>query len=134
MPVGEVVDYIGKGVQFPFTISSDTGSIKTSIELDRIYQSIRQILNTPIGFRPMLPEFGCSINELVFEPLDFLLPLALDAIQTAIERWEKRVEIIRVSHVIEQERGRILFSIEFNVINSNVEGNLVYPFYLRDKE
>lgn len=62
------------------------------INIDSIYQSIYNILNTRRGERAHLPEFGCDLEDIPFEPLDddtaFLI---FEIITEAISRWEPRV-------------------------------------------
>jgi len=61
-------------------------------DLDSIYQSIGNILSTPKNTRLFRPEFGSSIENLLFEPMDDETVASLyDTIILAIQQWEPRV-------------------------------------------
>jgi len=63
-------------------------------DLDSIYQSIGNILATPRNTRLFLPEFGSSLEDLLFEPMDEETVSSLyDAIVLAIQQWEPRVTL-----------------------------------------
>lgn len=63
-------------------------------DLQSIYQSIGNILATPKNTRLFLPEFGSTIEDLLFEPMDAQTEASLyDAIVIAIDEWEPRVSL-----------------------------------------
>lgn len=69
-----------------------TGTLVTDIQA--IYQSIYNILNTIPGERLFLPEFGANLEGLLFELINDLTAFSiLNEITNAINRWEPRVSI-----------------------------------------
>lgn len=63
-------------------------------DLQSIYQSITNILATPKNTRLFLPEFGSTIENLLFEPMTEETAASLyDTIIIAIQQWEPRVTI-----------------------------------------
>lgn len=61
-------------------------------DVESVYQSIGNIISTPVGTRFFNPEFGSEIENLLFEPIDDITTARLyDALVEAIERWEPRV-------------------------------------------
>jgi len=131
------LDFLGKGLRFPFGFTRSSGgaeiSATTSAEHAHIQEAIVQILGTPIGERFMRPEFGSRLKDLVFEPNDEVLKGLVRAyVIEAIERWEKRVYVTGVSFdesPLTIDQNVLLVRISYRVISSQVEGNLVYPFY-----
>ena len=125
--------FLGRGIRFPFRFSDRTGGTEESSEHDRIRESILQILETRPGERFMRPEFGSRVKDLVFEQNDAVLKgLLRFHITGAIKRWEKRVVVINVSFDESPkatDANRLLVRIAYRVIQSQVEGNIVYPFY-----
>ncbi len=81
----------------------------------------------------MNPEFGSRLNDLVFEPIDEVLRgLIRHYVIDAIKRWEKRVVITGVSFentTADTDRNLLLVRLAYRVIRSQVDGNLVFPFY-----
>lgn len=129
-------DFLGKGLKFPFSFQRRSGgaqiSTVTSMNHAHIHESILQILGTRPGERFMNPEFGSHVRDLVFEPNSHVLKgLLRHYIIDAIERWEKRVVVTDVSFdnspdVI--DANALPVRISYKVIDTQVEGNLVWPF------
>jgi len=130
--------FLGQGLRFPFRFSERTGGTEESSEHDRIRESILQILETRPGERLMRPEFGTRVKDLVFEENDAVLKgLLRFHITDAIKRWEKRVVVTNVSFDESFEAtdaNRLLVRISYRVTQSQVEGNLVWPFCAEESE
>lgn len=130
------MDFLGKGLRFPFAFQKRSGGAQistiTSMDHAHIHESILQILGTRPSERFMNPEFGSHLKDLVFEPNDSVLKgLLRHYVIDAIERWEKRVYVSDVSFDESPEMtdaNTILVHISYRVIDTQVEGNLVYPF------
>ena len=131
------LDFLGKGLRFPFRFERRSGgamvSAATSLEQAHIHESILQILGTRPGERFMRPEFGSRVRDLVFEQNDTVLKgLLRHWIIDAITRWEKRVYVTDVSFDdsgVNTDRNLLLVRIAYRVIQGQVEGNMVYPFW-----
>lgn len=65
-----------------------------------IEESIKDILQTPLGSRVMLPEYGSRLYELIDKKIDdeFRANLSWYVIE-AVEKWEKRIKIDEVKLV-----------------------------------
>lgn len=132
------LDFLGTGFSFPFRFSPTGGGLQKNLgvssasDIELINDSLEYILSTQIGERPMRRDFGCQLRELVFEPNDPLLDAKIDFyINVCIQKWEKRIYLtdIRIDRS-ERKRGLLTLDVTYRIISSNVEGNLVYPFYL----
>ena len=123
---------IGQGVAFPVKYAQG-GGIALSNAGQRIRDSIHLILSTRIGERPMNPEFGSRLYQLVFEPNDLTLKGVLRFYTAeAISRWEKRVKITDISFIddYEDDNNTIGIRIEYVIHNTHMRGSYVYPFTL----
>ncbi|WP_454719324.1 GPW/gp25 family protein [Citrobacter freundii] len=61
-------------------------------------QSVSDILNTPIGSRVLVRDYGSRLFELVDSPRDDLLRLrVIAATATALARWEPRLRVSKVT-------------------------------------
>lgn len=90
-----------KGISFPFRIDGRGGvatSELTPQNLERIKESIAQIVRTNIGERIMEVTFGSNISRFVFSNLENISTRALlkHELTKAIEKWEKRVVVDNV--------------------------------------
>ena len=88
-----MTEIIGSGLAFPLQVDRRGGIALARDEQD-IDQAIQLILGTAPGERPMRPEFGCGVHDFVFDSIDAnTVGRMEDAIRTALERWEPRIEV-----------------------------------------
>jgi uncharacterized protein len=126
-----VSEIIGTGVGFPLRVDRQ-GAIALVSGSDDINEAITLILSTAQGERPMRPLFGCGIHDYVFESIDAYTIGRLEReVRIAIDRWEPRIEIARLSiDTSEAEVGKLAIELEYIVRATNDRRNLVYPFYV----
>ncbi len=75
---------------FPFSAVPETGRINASGGDEAIRGKIIQVLFTAPGERVNLPQFGCGLFNLVFEPNNAVLAAAMQfTIGQALIRWLK---------------------------------------------
>ena len=124
-------EIVGSGVAFPLQVNPRGGVALAGGEED-IDQALALILSTAPGERPMRPEFGCEVHDLIFDNIDAATVGKMDtAVRTALDRWEPRVEITDVefdlAHAVD---GQIVIDVTYRVRSTNHMRNLVYPFYV----
>ncbi len=89
---------------FPFNVNKD-GWITVGEDDDAIRGMIVQVLFTSPGERVNLPEFGCGLFDLVFEPNNSILAAAMQfRVGEALKRWmenEIKVDGVNVESVDE---------------------------------
>jgi phage baseplate assembly protein W len=100
-----------------------------------IEESIRVILGTAFGERPMRPDFGCEIHDYVLGPVtpDATGQMA-SAVRESLVRWEPRVEIERVDVTVGDDPSVVYIDIRYLVRDTNDPRNLVFPFYTIGEE
>jgi hypothetical protein len=125
------VDFIGKGWAFPLRTDA-TGSIALVAGDREISESIRLILATAPGERPMRPEFGCAIHDLVFAPADAATAGEIAyAVRKALEYWEPRITLDDVIvDFSSSDEGALYIDIRYRLRDTNDPRNLVFPFYV----
>ncbi|MGB3185595.1 MAG: GPW/gp25 family protein [Ornithinimicrobium sp.] len=125
------VDFVGAGWAFPLSTDA-TGGIALVVRDAEIQESIRLILGTALGERPMRPEFGCRIHDRVFGAANSSLAgqIAGD-VREALNRWEPRVELLDVTASFDQvDAGTLYVDIGYTIRGLNDPRNLVFPFYV----
>ena len=124
-------EIIGSGLAFPLQVDP-RGGIALAGGGEDIDQALSLILSTAPGERPMRPEFGCELHDLVFDNIDAATIGRMEtAIRGALDRWEPRVEVTDVGFDLERtDRGELLILITYRVRATNHMRNLVYPFYV----
>ena len=64
--------------------------------VDDIAQSLRIILNTPLGSNPLRPLFGCNMLAYLDQPENIAVPNLMRETSRAIALWEPRIMLERV--------------------------------------
>jgi phage baseplate assembly protein W len=124
-------EIVGSGVAFPLQVNPRGGVALAGGEED-IDQALGLILSTAPGERPMRPEFGCEVHELIFDNIDAATVGKMEtAVRTALDRWEPRVEVTEVDFDLGHAAdGQIVIDVTYRVRSTNHMRNLVYPFYV----
>jgi phage baseplate assembly protein W len=128
-------EFIGSGWAFPLKTDA-TGSIALVSGDEEIKESIRIILATAQGERPMRPEFGCGIHDHVFSPADATTAgLIIYEVKTALARWEPRISVNDVKISMDSAvQATLYIDITYSVKGTNDPRNLVFPFYVIPEE
>lgn len=130
--------FLGEGIEYPFKLQFVNDYIQgTSVKDSKYFKKVRMaiwmLIDTRLGERVMLPNYGCRLHELCFEPVPIVKLLGPRMVQEALDAWEPRVNInsIVTEELKSKETTVILFHINYQIIRANVPDNLVYPFYLQ---
>ena len=123
-------DFVGRGWAFPLRLDS-TGAFALSGGDQDVAESIRLILGTSPGERPLRPEFGCAIHELLFDTIDAALAGRVGAlVEAALTRWEPRIEVLGVTANPDPAAPHVLrIAVDYRISATNDRRNLVFPFY-----
>ena len=111
--------FLGKGFAFPPEVDPVTGHFRMAEGEEDIRQAIYIILMTRLKERAMLPEFGCNLQEYIFDLPD-----------TAFESRLRQVEVTVDKKDL--PRGTIYLNISYYVRATNNPNNLVFPYYLEE--
>ena len=84
----------------------------------------------------MRPEFGCTIWEQIFAPVE---PNTLGAMEhatlDALNRWEPRIDVESVQATPDEtDHSRVRINVSYVIKATNDRRNLVYPFYTIPRE
>lgn len=123
-------ELVGRGIAFPMRVST-TGGLATVTDDDEIRESIRLVLGTAYGERPMRPEYGCGIHDFVFSPSNATTAgrVAYE-VRQSLERWEPRIAVDDVRVTFDSEDTAVMYiAVSYAVRGTNDPRNLVFPFY-----
>ncbi len=123
--------FLGTGWSFPPQFDKSDSKTRMLKDEADIQSSLEILLSTRQGERVMLPDYGCDLHELVFEPLTTTFKTYIaDLIRTAILYYEPRIEVEKIDlNDTGELEGRILITITYKVRATNSRFNFVYPFY-----
>lgn len=124
-------ELIGTGISFPLQ-ADQRGVLALSQGVSDIEQAMRLILGTAPGERPMRPEFGCAVHDLVFDTIDAEMVGKVEtAVHRALARWEPRIDVESLDFdLAEVDQGKLSITINYRVVATSRLYNLVYPFYV----
>jgi len=130
--------FLGVGWRFPVQLATDEDGkerMAVSRYVQSVEESIRVILGTARGERVMRPDFGANLNRLTFSPNNTSTAgLAIFYVQEALKKWEPRIELLNVDAGPDKsDADTLLITIDYRIVSTNTEHNLVYPFYLGSK-
>ena len=123
--------FLGTGWSFPPTFDRSVGTVQMTSDETDIARSLQILLSTRKGERVMQPEYGCNLDELIFEPLTTTFKTYIrDLIATAILYYEPRIEVERIDlDETDELQGKVVISIEYIVRATNSRFNFVFPYY-----
>lgn len=123
--------FLGRGWSFPPVFDEKTASLRMVEEEEDISQSIFLLLSTRPGERIMQPDYGCELQNLVFEKINAdTVGKIEDFIATSILYYEPRVTLEKIDVDASDElNGYLQIELEYLIRKTNVRTNIVYPFY-----
>ena len=123
--------FLGRGWGFPPEF--DHGNeVRMAEKEEDIRESLFILVSTVPGERLMHPDYGCGLNQLVFEPMSSTLFRKIrDRIEYAILMFEPRVKLIEITvEPVPGDEGILYVTIDYYVRQTNSRQNMVYPMYL----
>lgn len=122
--------FVGRGWAFPLRIGP-TGGIALVGGDREIEEAIRLVMATAPGERPMRPEFGCAIHDLVFAPVNESTAGRIQhEVHNSLDRWEPRIEVHGVEVTVGDDPGVLHIDVRYAVRGTNNPRSLVFPFYV----
>jgi phage baseplate assembly protein W len=122
--------FIGRGFGFPMRVNA-TGGIAMVTDHQELEESMRLILGTAIGERPMRPLFGCRVHDRLFDSINAMtFALVAQDVQDAIAMWDPRVDVedVIVTRHPDNESA-LLIEIRYTPRAFYDPRTLVFPFY-----
>lgn len=102
------------------------GGLETISDRAGVRQALLLLLLTRPGERVLRPTYGCELHKLLFWPNDDTTAgLAIHYVRQAIERWEPRVDRVRVDAQRNPESdSRLDITLEYRVRSTGDEDRL----------
>jgi phage baseplate assembly protein W len=127
--------FVGRGISFPMRVNA-TGGLALVSNDEEIAESIRLILGTSPGERPMRPDFGCPIHDHVFAPADSsIIGMITFEVRNSLAAWEPRIDVLDVIVTRDESRPSLLYiDVTYEINDTNDPRNLVFPFYVIPEE
>jgi phage baseplate assembly protein W len=126
--------FLGRGWAFPPSFDHHSRSVEMVKNEEDIIESLRILLATTPGERPMEPEYGCDLSPLAFQRLDLNLEtFMINNIKKAIANHEPRIRVNAIQLATEDKlEGTIGIKVDYTIRATNAAQNMIYPYYLEN--
>ncbi len=129
--------FLGRGWSFPPTFNVETGLVEMVSDIKDIEQSLYILLSTSIGERVLQPNYGCNLNDYMFDALNnSLIGIIKHHVENSILYYEPRIiaENVTVTGPDSTElfEGKFTISIEYSIPEINSRFNYVYDYYINE--
>lgn len=109
-----------------FGIDPTVKDLKKDLDINAVKNSIKNILQTKKMERRMLPEFGASLEQLLFEPIDETTAKRIGKIMIdELAYWEPRITVTNLLVVADEEGMRYDITLEYSIQSSNISRDSV---------
>ena len=123
--------FLGTGWSFPPTFDRTAAEVVMTFGVEDIERSLEIIFSTALGERIMNPAFGCSLDDMVFEPMNTgNVAYLANLLKTAILYHEPRIDAEAIEVRPDDLEGTLWLSVTYTVRTTSSRFNFVYPFYL----
>jgi len=95
-----------------------TGSGNVVEGIEDVRQCLDVLLRTQKGTDCLRPEFGSDIYQYIDKPVNVVIPNVKRAIISAVELFEKRVEVVSVTHQIDV--SNLFFFLTYRLIDTDL--------------
>lgn len=125
---------LGRGWSFPPEFDPVSRSVKMLTDEKDIESSLEILLSTRLGERIMQPDYGCNLDEMVFEAMNLTMETWLkDLIENAILYFEPRIDLENIEmDKSSVNEGVLKIILYYTVRTTNSRYNYVFPFYLTE--
>ncbi len=113
-------------IDINLSIDTKTSDFKKNVDIDAIRNSLRNILTTRKMERRMMPEFGASIEQLLFEPIDTETAKKIGSLMIQeVEYWDSRITVKNVNVIADEDNNRYDITLEYSIISSSINSDSI---------
>jgi uncharacterized protein len=126
--------FLGTGWGFPPSFTAGGAELEMVSGAADIHQSLQILLATRLGERVMHEDYGCNLDDAVFEEVDQALVNKISSMVTdAILYHEPRIKLLGLDVSQHDEQSELLLiRLDYRVPETNSRFNMVYPFYITE--
>lgn len=100
-----------------FHIDSKTNDLSVIKNISAVQQSIVGIIGTRKGERPFSPNFGCDINDSLFENMTSASSFTIEkSISQSITQYEPRVSLESIEVTPNYDKNEYIVSVYYKII------------------
>ena len=128
---------LGTGWKFPPEFNREAGTVELVSAVEDINESLNILLSTSLGERVMQPQYGCDLQNYIFDPLNAsVIGYIRDLVTNSILFYEPRIIADKIDVTAADSfdliEGRFTISVEYTISGTNSKFNYVYDYYLNE--
>lgn len=129
--------FLGTGWAFPIEFDRAAQTVEMVSDYQDIEESLGILLSTSLGERVLQPEYGCNLNDYMFESLNStVIGIIKHHVENAILYFEPRIIAEKVEVTSEDStdliEGKFTITVTYVVPQTNSRFNYVYDYYLNE--
>lgn len=129
--------FLGTGWAFPVEFGRAAQTVEMVSDYQDIEESLGILLSTSLGERVLQPEYGCNLNDYMFESLNStVIGIIKHHVENAILYFEPRIIAEKVEVTSEDStdliEGKFTITVTYVVPQTNSRFNYVYDYYLNE--
>lgn len=129
--------FLGTGWAFPPEFDKDAGTVEMVSDYKDIEESLNILLSTSLGERVMQPDYGCNLNDYMFESISStLIGIIKHHVENAILYYEPRIVAenvdVTAADSFDLIEGKFTITVEYSIPQTNSRFNYVYDYYLNE--
>ena len=125
-------EFLGRGIKFPLQVDPRTGKIAMVSEEEDIREAIGIILRTEQGERIMRPEFGSTVMNYLFRPVENTARLTHEVREQLLHQEPRITDVEVECEVLDGPESGLVISVAYTIRSTNNRFNHVYPFYVTE--
>ena len=126
--------FLGRGWSLLSPINAYTGRAEMLDGEQDVQEALLILLLTRPGEQLMHPDYGCHLQDHIFEQMDATTEAAIISdISDAIMFHEPRVTLHDV-HLVAEDwiEGQLTIALDYTIDQINTRSNVVFPFYIAE--
>jgi phage baseplate assembly protein W len=113
---------------YPLHVASGHRQLQRANYPDHVAQMVRQVLLTAQGERVCMPDFGCGLRQLVFQPQSAGLPASTELlVRRALETYLSghiRVDAVKVPDISDSGNGGLEIRIAYTLLETHTADSI----------
>ena len=106
-----------KDINLSFKRHPVTNDVVTIRNEDAIKRSVKNIIFTILGEKPLIPQFGSVINESLFDLNTNLSEIRItDEIKSSLLNYEPRIDNIEVTVQVAPDRNEMNCTVQYDIV------------------
>lgn len=108
------------------------GDVNEYTNIDAINSSLKNIVETMMGTRRMLPSFAIGIHKMLFEPINPDIGRTIgNLLLEAILKWETRIVTDNIDIKVNEDKNQYEITIIYHITSTGSDDSQTFAYILQ---